>query len=110
MEGLLEPEEQEKSVGRAVIRNIFKVSRLGTIAGCYVNDGVVRKNAKVRLIRDSVIIRDNLVIDTLRHFKDDVREVKTGLECGIKVAKFDDVKIDDIFDLYEIVEVARTLS
>jgi len=110
MEGLLEPEEQEKSVGRAVIRNTFKVSRLGTIAGCYVNDGVVRKNAKVRLIRDSVIIRDNLTIETLKHFKDDVREVKTGLECGIKVAKFDDVKIDDIFDLYEIVEIARTLS
>ena len=110
MEGLLEREEQEKSVGRAVIRNTFKVSRLGTIAGCYVNDCVVRKNAKVRLIRDNVIIRDNLTIETLKHFKDDVREVKTGLECGIKVAKFDDVKIDDIFDLYEIVEVARTLS
>ncbi len=110
MEGLLEPEEQEKSVGRVVVRNTFKVSRLGTIAGCYVNDGMVRKNAKVRLIRDNVIIRDNLTIETLRHFKDDVREVKTGLECGIKVAKFDDVKIDDIFDLYEIVEIARTLS
>jgi translation initiation factor IF-2 len=110
MEGLLEPEEQEKSVGRAVIRDTFKVSRLGTIAGCYVSDGVVRKNAKVRLIRDNVIIRDNLTIETLKHFKDDVREVKTGLECGIKVAKFDDVKVDDIFDLYEIVEVARSLS
>ena len=110
MEGLLEPEEQEKSIGRAVIRDLFKVSKLGTIAGCYVTDGVVRKNAKVRLIRNNIVIRDNLTIETLRHFKDDAREVKTGLECGIKVAKFDDVKVDDIFDMYEIVEVARTLS
>lgn len=110
MEGLLDPEEREKNVGKAVIRSIFKVSKLGTIAGCFVSDGVVRKNAKVRLIRNNVIIRDNLTIETLRHFKDDAREVKAGLECGIKVAKFDDVKIDDIFDMYEIVKIARTLS
>ncbi|HPS54676.1 MAG TPA: translation initiation factor IF-2, partial [Sedimentisphaerales bacterium] len=110
MEGLLEPEEQEKNIGRAVVRDTFKVSKLGTIAGCYVSDGVVRKNARVRLIRNNVVIHDNLSIETLKHFKDDAREVKTGLECGIKIAKFDDVKVDDIFDMYEIVEVARTLS
>ncbi len=109
MVGLLEPEQQEKTVGRAVVRNIFKISRVGTIAGCYVSDGLVIKNAKVRLIRDNIVIRDGLSIDSLRHFKDDVREVKAGLECGIKLTKFDDVKIDDVFDFYEIVEIARTL-
>jgi translation initiation factor IF-2 len=109
MAGLLEPEQQEKAVGRAVVRNIFKISRVGTIAGCYVNDGLVTKNAKVRLIRDNIVIRDGLSIDSLRHFKDDAREVRAGLECGIKLTKFDDVKIDDVLDFYEIVEVARTL-
>ena len=109
MVGLLEPEETEKTIGRAVVRTIFKVSRVGSIAGCYVNDGIARKKAKVRLIRDNIVIRDELNIESLKHFKDDVREVKAGLECGIKIAKFDDVKVDDVFDFYEIVEVARTL-
>jgi translation initiation factor IF-2 len=109
MVGLLEPEEKEESVGRAVVRTTFKISRIGTIAGCYVSDGVVTKNAKVRLIRDNVVIRDGLDIESLKHFKDDVREVKAGLECGIKIAKFDDVKVDDVFDFYKIVEVARAL-
>jgi translation initiation factor IF-2 len=109
MVGLLKPEEKERPVGRAVVRAIFKVSRVGTIAGCYVSDGVVNKNAKVRLIRDNIVIRGDLSIESLKHFKEDVREVKTGLECGIKIAKFDDVKVDDVFDFYEIVKVARTL-
>ncbi len=109
MEGLLEPEEQEKTLGRAVVRTTFKISKVGIIAGCYVNSGLVNKNAKVRLIRDNVVIRDDLSIESLRHFKDDVREVKAGLECGIKIAKFDDIKVDDVLDFYEIVKVARTL-
>ncbi len=108
MAGLLEPEEQERSIGRAVVRTLFKISRVGTVAGCYVSDGVVNKNAKVRLVRDNVVIRDNLSIESLKHFKDDAREVKAGLECGIKIAKFDDVKVDDVFDFYEIVKIART--
>ena len=109
MAGLLEPEETERPVGRAMVRTLFKVSRIGTVAGCYVSDGIVNKNVKVRLIRDNVVIRDDLSIETLKHFKDDVREVKAGLECGIKIAKFDDIKVDDVFDFYEIVKVARTL-
>ncbi len=109
MVGLLDPEEQEKSLGRAVVRMTFKVSRIGTIAGCYVNSGVVAKNAKARLIRDNVVIRDNLSIESLKHLKDDVREAKAGFECGIKLARFDDVKVDDVLDFYEIVQVARTL-
>jgi translation initiation factor IF-2 len=92
-----------------VVRTTFKISRVGTVAGCYVSSGLVNKNAKVRLIRDSVVIRDDLTVESLKHFKDDVREVKTGLECGIKLAKFDDIKVDDVFDFYEVVKVARTL-
>jgi translation initiation factor IF-2 len=109
MAGLLEPEETEEALGRATVREVFKISRIGTIAGCYVSDGVVRKAAKVRLIRDNVVVRSDLSIESLKHFKDDVREVKSGLECGIKIAKFDDVKVDDVFDFYEIVKVARSL-
>jgi translation initiation factor IF-2 len=109
MEGLLEPEEIEKSLGRAAVRAVFKVSKVGTVAGCYVSSGNVSKNAKVRLIRDNIVIRDDLNIETLKHFKDDVREVKAGLECGIKIAGFDDIKVDDVFDFYEIIKIARTL-
>jgi len=110
MVGLLEPEEREKTIGRAVIRTTFKVSKVGTIAGCLVNDGVVKKNAKIRLIRDNIVIRDNMTIESLKHFKNDASEVKAGLECGIKIARFDDVKTDDVFELYEIQKVARTLQ
>jgi translation initiation factor IF-2 len=109
MAGLLNPEEKEQPIGRAVIRAIFKISKLGTVAGCYVSDGAVTRNAKVRLIRDNVVIRTSLSIESLKHLKDDIREAKAGTECGIKIAKFDDVKVDDVLDFYEIVKVARTL-
>ena len=109
MVGLLEPEEQEKTLGRAVVRATFKVSRIGTVAGCYVTSGLAAKNAKIRLIRDNVVLKGDLAIESLKHFKDDAREVKAGFECGIKVAGFDDIKIDDVFEFYEIIKVARTL-
>jgi translation initiation factor IF-2 len=109
MVGLLEPEEKESSLGRAVVRATFKISRVGTIAGCYVSSGLVNKSAKVRLIRDNIVLKDNLSMETLKHFKNDAREVKAGLECGIKVAGFDDIKIDDVLEFYEVVKVARTL-
>jgi translation initiation factor IF-2 len=109
MLGLLAPQEHEKSLGRAVVRETFKISRLGTIAGCYVTSGVVTKNAKARLIRDNIVLKDNLSLESLKHFKNDAREVKSGLECGIKIAGFDDIKLNDVFDFYEIVKVARTL-
>ncbi len=110
MVGMLEPEEQEKALGRAVVRATFKVSRVGTVLGCYVNSGVVTKNARARLIRDNIVIRDNMALESLKHFKDDAREVKAGFECGIKLAGYDDVKVDDVLDFYEIVKVARTLD
>lgn len=109
MVGLLEPEEQEKTLGRATVRATFKISRIGTIAGSYVSSGYAAKNAKARLIRDNIVIKDNLSLDSLKHFKNDVREVKTGFECGIKIAGFDDIKVDDIIEFYEIVQIARTL-
>ncbi len=109
MAGMLEPEEQFKSIGRAVVRNTFKISGTGTIAGCYVEQGEVSRNAKIRLIRNNIIIRNDCQIESLKHFKDDVRQVKNGLECGIKIAGFDDVKIGDVFEVYEIVKVERTL-
>ena len=109
MVGLLEPEETEKPLGRVTVRNTFKISRIGTVAGCYVSSGHISKNAKIRLIRDNIVLKDNLSVESLKHFKDDVREVKTGLECGVKIAGFDDVKVDDVLEFYEIVKVARTL-
>jgi translation initiation factor IF-2 len=110
MAGLLEPEEREEALGRAMVRATFKVSRVGTVAGCHVTTGVAAKNAKVRLIRNNVVVRDNLTVESLKHFKDDAREVKAGLECGVKLGGFDDVKVDDVLDFYEIVKVARTLE
>jgi translation initiation factor IF-2 len=110
MAGLLEPEEQEKTLGRAMVRATFKVSRIGTVAGCYVTSGVAAKSAKVRLIRNNIVVRDNVTIESLKHFKDDAREVKAGLECGVKLAGFDDIKVDDVLDFYEIVKIARTLG
>jgi translation initiation factor IF-2 len=110
MAGLLEPEEREQALGRAVVRATFKVSRVGTVAGCYVTSGVAAKHAKVRLIRNNIVVRDGVAVESLRHFKDDAREVKTGLECGVKLAGFDDIKVDDVLDFYEVVKVARTLG
>jgi translation initiation factor IF-2 len=109
MAGLLEPEEKEKPLGKAVVRNTFKVSKVGTVAGCYVTDGAVTNNARVRLIRDNVVVKSGLAVDSLKHFKEDVKQIKTGFECGIKLARFDDVKIDDVLEFFEIVKVARAL-
>jgi translation initiation factor IF-2 len=109
MAGLLEPEEKVETLGRAVVRQTFKISRIGTVAGCYVSAGLATKNAMMRLIRDNIVIRDDLTVESLKHFKDDVREVKAGLECGVKLARFDDVKIDDVLEFYEVVKVEREL-
>lgn len=109
MTGLLDPEIEERQLGRVIVRKTFKVSGVGTIAGCYVNSGMINRNSKIRLIRDNIVIKDKCTIESLKHFKDDAKEVRAGLECGIKIAGYDDIKIDDIFEAYEIVEIARTL-
>ncbi len=109
MVGLLDPEFKENQLGKCDIRNIFRVSSVGMVAGCHVTSGIITRNAKIRLIRDGIVINDNCTIDSLKHFKDDAREIKSGLECGIKLKGFDDVKIDDVLEAYEIVTIARTL-
>lgn len=109
MVGMLEPEIQEKTLGRLVVRQTFKVSSIGTIAGCYVTSGQVNRDSKLRLIRNNIVIKDKCSIESLKHLKDDVKEVKMGFECGIKIANFDDIKVDDVLEAYEMVKVARTL-
>jgi len=105
----LAPEVRTERLGQAEVRQVFKISRVGTVAGCYVTDGTVRRNAKVRIIRDSVVLEDERVLDSLKRFKDDVREVRAGMECGIKVAGYDDIKEGDVLEFYRQVEVARKL-
>jgi len=108
VEGLLSPEKREITDGHIEVREIFKVSRLGTIAGCYVTDGVLTRQSKLRVVRDGAVIYDGR-IETLKRFKDDVREVRAGFECGLKVAGYDDVKVGDQFAAYHIEEFARKL-
>ncbi|HUW82862.1 MAG TPA: translation initiation factor IF-2 [Phycisphaerae bacterium] len=109
LEGMLAPEQRIETRGRAEVREIFNISRVGTIAGCMVSDGLVARNFRVRIVRDGRIVRDNAEIGSLKRFKDDAREVRTGFECGIKVAGFDDVKPGDVIEAYEVVEHARSL-
>ena len=105
--GELAPDEEEVVLGTAEVRATFKVPRVGTVAGCYVVEGVVQRGAKARLLRDGVVIHDG-VIDSLKRFKDDVREVSSGFECGMGFESYDDVKEGDSIEVYEIREVART--
>ncbi|MGC8624532.1 MAG: translation initiation factor IF-2 [Phycisphaerae bacterium] len=107
--GMLSPEQQERTLGHAEIRQVIRVGRLGNIAGCMVTDGLLQRNNKYRLIRDSVVVVDNLALDSLKRFKEDVREVRGGLECGLKLAGYDDIKIGDRLEAYKTVDVARTL-
>jgi translation initiation factor IF-2 len=107
MVGLLAPTYKDSVMGRAEVRQIFQVPKMGTIAGSYVLDGRVERNARVRVLRDNVIVYDGKV-DSLRRFKDDAREVKAGFECGIGVENFNDIKIGDILEAYELLEVKAT--
>ena len=109
LEGLLSPEEKEITLGTAEVRDIFKVPKVGTVAGCYVVEGKIRRNDKIRVIRDGVVIYDG-DISSLKRFKDDVREVQNGYECGISVANFNDIKVSDHLEGYEIIEEKRTLE
>jgi translation initiation factor IF-2 len=109
MEGLLAPEEREVVLGSAEVRKTFKVGRLGTIAGCQVADGVIPRTARVRVVRDGVEVYEG-AIASLKRFKDDVREVREGFECGINVEGFNDVKVGDVIEAYKIEEVQRTLA
>ncbi|MDF0142287.1 translation initiation factor IF-2, partial [Staphylococcus pseudintermedius] len=106
MKGMLDPEFEEKVIGQAEVRQTFKVSKVGTIAGSYVTEGKITRDAGVRVIRDGVVLFEG-ELDTLKRFKDDVKEVAQGYECGITVAKFNDIKEGDIIEAFVMVEVER---
>jgi len=108
LEGMLRPEKQEKDLGRALVQRVFRISRVGAVAGCRVLAGTITRDARMRIIRDSRVVGD-YAIETLKREKDDVREVREGMECGIKLAGFDDVKEGDLLEAYKIEEIARTL-
>ena len=108
LSGMLSPERKESILGLVEVREVYKISKVGTVAGCMVLDGLVKRSAKVRLLRDSVVILDG-ELDSLKRFKDDVREVKAGFECGLSLKNFNDIKAGDQIEAYEVVEVARTL-
>jgi translation initiation factor IF-2 len=108
LSGMLAPEKKENVLGMVDVRQVFKISKVGAVAGCYVLEGLVRRNASVRVLRDNVVIHTG-DIDSLKRFKDDVREVKAGFECGMSLKNFNDLKVGDQFEIYEVQEVARTL-
>jgi len=108
LSGMLAPEKKEVVIGHAQVRNTFKVSKVGTVAGCFVNDGRIVRNASIRLIRENVVIYTGKMA-SLKRFKDDVREVREGFECGLKVEGYDDIKVGDVFEAFEVHEVARTV-
>jgi len=108
MEGMLSPDIEEKIIGSAEVRETFDITKVGTIAGCYVLDGLIKRSNKIRLIRDGIVIHTG-VLGSLKRFKDDVREVKNNYECGLNIDKFDDIKPGDIIESFEEVEVARKL-
>jgi translation initiation factor IF-2 len=108
MSGMLAPEQKEEVIGTAEIRSVFVASKIGTVAGCMVTAGQVTRNARFRLLRENVVIYTG-ELDSLKRFKDDVREVKEGFECGIKLKNFNDIKEGDQLEFFEVKEVARTL-
>ena len=107
LKGLLKPEFEEVSLGSAEVREVFKSSKFGTIAGCIVRDGIVKRNAKARLVRDGVVVADNLQVHSLRRFKDDATEVREGFECGIGLGSFNDIKVEDVIETFEMREKPR---
>ena len=108
LSGMLAPEKKESVLGMVQVRQVFRISKIGTVAGCYVQEGMVKRSAQVRVLRDNVVIHTG-EIDSLKRFKDDVREVKAGFECGMSLKNFSDIKEGDQFEVFEVLEVARSL-
>ena len=115
IEGLLEPKKQEKIVGQVEVREVYKISRVGTVAGCFVQDGTIKRNNKIRVIRDGIVVyptKEGMTgeLSSLKRFKDDVKDVKSGMECGITVKNFNDIKVGDFIEPYIIEEIKQTLE
>ncbi len=108
LSGMLAPEKKESVIGMVEIRQVFHISKIGTIAGCYVQDGVIKRNAGVRVLRNNVVIHQG-ELDSLKRFKDDVKEVKANFECGLSLKNFNDIQEGDLLEVFEVVEVARSL-
>ncbi|MCH2161354.1 MAG: translation initiation factor IF-2, partial [Phycisphaerales bacterium] len=107
--GLLDPELKLEVIGHAEVREVFKISKVGAIAGCYVTDGLVERNAQIRVTRDGIVVEKDRQLEQLKRFKDDAREVKSGMECGMKIDGYDDIKAGDVLECYKTIEIARTL-
>jgi translation initiation factor IF-2 len=108
-EGMLKPDLREEVLGHAEVRQVFKVSRVGSVAGCYVTDGLVQRDALIRVTRDGVVIEHDRVLEQLKRVKDDAKEVRSGMECGMKIVGYDDIKQGDVLECYRKVEVKRSL-
>jgi translation initiation factor IF-2 len=108
MSGMLTPDKKEEIIGNAEIRQVFRVSKVGSIAGCMVTNGVVKRSARLRLLRDNVVIFTG-ELDSLKRFKDDAKEVKEGFECGLNIKGYNDIAEGDVLEFFEIKEIARTL-
>ena len=106
---MLRPESREVVIGEAQVREVFKISKIGTIAGCIVRSGVINRQSRVRVVRDGVEVYEG-TISSLKRFKDDVREVREGFECGIGIENFNDVKVNDVIECFRTEQVARTLA
>ncbi len=109
LEGMLEPEKREEFLGTAEVRETFKISKVGTVAGCFVTEGKILRNARARLIRNGIVIYDGKIV-SLKRFKDDVKEVEAGLECGIALENYNDIKVGDVIEAYNILEIKRKLE
>ena len=109
LSGMLSPTVRETFLGNAEIRQIFVVTKSGKVAGCFVTEGVVRRGAKVRLLRDNVVIHEG-TLKTLRRFKEEVREVREGFECGMAFENYDNIKVGDVIEAFDVEEVARSIA
>ena len=107
LKGLLKPVYEEVQLGTAEVREVFKVPRIGNVAGALVRSGTIVRNSKARLVRDGAVVADNLSIDSLKRFKDDATEVRDGFECGIGLGSFNDIKVEDIIETFEVREKPR---
>jgi len=108
LKGMLKPEFEEVQLGTAEVREVFRVPRIGNVAGSLVRSGTIRRNSKARLVRDGVVVADNLTVESLRRFKDDATEVREGFECGIGLGSYNDIKVDDVIETFEQREKPRT--
>ena len=108
LSGMLAPERRESIIGMVEIRQVFAVSKVGTIAGCLVMEGVVKRSAGVRVLRNNLVIHQG-ELENLKRFKDEAKEVKAGFECGLQLKNFNDIQLGDQLEIFEVVEIARTL-